>query len=312
MKNSGLRSVGVLFILIVGLTGCMKERRESATKGMVHILVDEEIAPLIQREEEKFEELYTQATIESRTFQARDAIAQFFNVESLRVLAVSRALNEEEKAVMARENLKFTEHKIGIDAVAIIANALNPVTRLRLSQLDSVFRGEITEWKELGWREGGAISLSVADQNSASFEIVSRKVLKGKDFGPVSKLAKNNQEMIGYVAGRREALGMVSICGLKEADDSLNVIELDYPDAPDSLNIRGQFFKPFQAYVYQGFYPLTKDVYIYTRSDNYSVGAGFLTFMTSAPGQKIVLSMGLVPATMPVRLVEITNKDLSP
>jgi phosphate transport system substrate-binding protein len=38
------------------------------------------------------------------------------------------------------------------------------------------------------------------------------------------------------------------------------------------------------------------------------VAAGFLAFVASAPGQKILLNAGLVPATMPVRLVQITQE----
>ena len=62
--------------------------------------------------------------------------------------------------------------------------------------------------------------------------------------------------------------------------------------------------------IYQQYYPLTRDIYIYTRADNYGVAAGFSAFITSAPGQKIVMSSGLVPATMPVRLVQTTSKPV--
>lgn len=40
------------------------------------------------------------------------------------------------------------------------------------------------------------------------------------------------------------------------------------------------------------------------------LGAGFTAFVASERGQRIVLKFGLVPATMPVRLVEIINEEL--
>lgn len=116
--------------------------------------------------------------------------------------------------------------------------------------------------------------------------------------------------MIEYVTSHPNSIGMVSVGWMGEYKDKAKIMELCDPDAPDSLEIRGQFFSPHQAHIYRGYYPLTSDVYIYSRADMYNVAAGFITFITSVPGQKIVLSNGLVPATMPVRLVEITNKSL--
>jgi phosphate transport system substrate-binding protein len=66
-----------------------------------------------------------------------------------------------------------------------------------------------------------------------------------------------------------------------------------------------------QANVYRGFYPLHYGVYIYcTTSDKRDAGPeiGFTTFVASHPGQKIIMDAGLVPATMPIRLVQI-NED---
>src|SRR2546426_7339305 len=34
-----------------------------------------------------------------------------------------------------------------------------------------------------------------------------------------------------------------------------------------SLGIQGKYFKPLQAYVYQGYYPLTRDIDIYSKAD---------------------------------------------
>jgi phosphate transport system substrate-binding protein len=36
------------------------------------------------------------------------------------------------------------------------------------------------------------------------------------------------------------------------------------------------------------------------------LGSGFLTYVANDKGQRVVLKAGLVPATMPVRIVEIT------
>jgi phosphate transport system substrate-binding protein len=58
-----------------------------------------------------------------------------------------------------------------------------------------------------------------------------------------------------------------------------------------------------QASVYNGSYPLVQGIHAYTTSGAYGLPSGFIAFMVSAPGQKIFLNSGLVPATMPVKLI---------
>jgi len=56
---------------------------------------------------------------------------------------------------------------------------------------------------------------------------------------------------------------------------------------------------------------LWREVYILSKEAYTGLGTGFTAFVASERGQRIVLKFGLVPATMPVRLVElIENEDL--
>jgi phosphate transport system substrate-binding protein len=167
-----------------------------------------------------------------------------------------------------------------------------------------------TTWRQLGWRSSpDRVAACLPDQNAGEFEVVATKIIHGQKFGPANR-AGSSPEMLSFVVNHPAALGFVSIGWLGDYKDKVKVLELSDPAAPDSLGIQGQYFTPHQAHIYRGYYPLTSDVYIYSRADMYSVAAGFITFVTSAPGQKIVLNDGLVPATMPVRLVEITDKAL--
>jgi phosphate transport system substrate-binding protein len=311
MRNEGkiLWCVAVSAMLF---GGCFKERKETPTKGYTSILVGESVAPVMQQEKEKFEELYREASIHLSVMPSREALVKFFNEETTKVVVVSRSLNDEERMIAKRDKLVFQEHKIAVDAVAIIVNTENPVTKLRTTELDSILRGFITTWKPFGWRKSNAaIEICLPNQNSSTFEVVQTKVLHGHPFGTIAKMVNSSTEMIQYVTTHSNALGMVGLVWLSQYRDTVKVLELSDPSAPDSLRIAGQYFAPFQAHVYRRYYPLTREVYIYSKADNYSVAAGFITFVASAPGQKIILNSGMVPATMPIRLVEITKKELT-
>lgn len=299
----------LLFVLVPLLClGCTEERKETPTKGHVTIVTAESVAPMMKSEKSEFEELYPEAHVELVVAATREAVARFFN-DSIKVIVTSRPFNTEELAVAKKANIELGEYKIAVDGIAIIVHPSNPVKGLRTTQMDSIFRGVITGWKDVaGPKFGGTIELCLPSRNSGTTEIVSQKILKGKEFGRSVMVTDSTPAMIRYIAQHQYAIGMTGLNWLPDSEKSVSVVELADPNAPDSLGTRGKFFRPYQAYVYQHYYPLTRDIFIYSRTDPYSVGNGFVAFVTSAPGQKIVLNSGLVPATMPVRLVELTNK----
>jgi phosphate transport system substrate-binding protein len=295
--------------LIVWFAGCEKERNEMPTKGHVTMVVSESVAPLIEKEKKTFEELYTQAHVELQVTTAREAIARLFN-DSITIIVSSRPLNNEEREVAKRANLTIGEYKIAYDGIAVIVNTMNGITQLRMTQLDSIFRGKLTQWKSAGSDLSSGIEVCVPERNSGTFEFAVTHILKkGDSLAVPSMRVKSELEMINVVAGHPSAIGIVGLDWLNDNKEKVKTLELADTEAPDSL-LRGKYFGPHPAYVYQKYYPLTREIFIYSRADNYGVAAGFTSFITSGPGQKIILNEGLVPATMPIRLVETTSKPM--
>ena len=303
----------IVGLLTGGIFSCSSERQETPTKGRSSIIVSESVLPAIRQEKEKFENLYDQAKITMQTTTTRDAIVQFFNCDTIKLVVSSRPLNEEERSVAKRYKLEFDSYKVAIDGIAIIVHNENPIAQLRTTQLDSIFRGEITKWSAVGWKSSGkSISICLPDQNSGEFEIIGTRILHGGKFTPVDTIVHTSPEMIVYVSRHPSSIGIVGMSWLKQYPEKVKVLALSDPAAPESLGLRGKYFTPHQAYVYQNYYALPSEVYIYSRTDLYSVGSGFISFMMSAAGQQIILYNGLVPTTMPVRLVELTNKGIQP
>ena len=71
----------------------------------------------------------------------------------------------------------------------------------------------------------------------------------------------------------------------------------------------GTRYKPYQAYVAQGLYPYTRKVYIISREARTGLGTGFSSFVAGDVGQKIILKMGVLPASMPVRIVGFRDNN---
>jgi ABC-type phosphate transport system substrate-binding protein len=75
----------------------------------------------------------------------------------------------------------------------------------------------------------------------------------------------------------------------------------------DTTLVPGQFFSPAQAHVLRKYYPISREVYMYTREVRKDVGYGFIAYVKDRKGQQNFLNRGLVPAATPVRIVGLTS-----
>jgi phosphate transport system substrate-binding protein len=64
-------------------------------------------------------------------------------------------------------------------------------------------------------------------------------------------------------------------------------------------------YLPYQAYIYDGSYPLFRSMYMTTTAVNGTVAHGFYSFVTSFRGQKIIQMTGILPATVQPRMVNL-------
>ncbi len=207
---NGLKNKYYIFtcvvIAAVWFAGCESERKESPTKGHVTMISSESVAPLIQQEKKTFEELYPQAHVELLVASAREAIARLFN-DSITVVVSSRQLNAEEREVQKRANLTIGEWKIAYDGVAVIVNSENALTRLRTTQLDSIFSGKITRWKSAGSDLSSEIEVCLPNRNSGTFEFAVARILKNNDtLAPPAMVVQSSLEMINFVAKHQSAI----------------------------------------------------------------------------------------------------------
>jgi phosphate transport system substrate-binding protein len=134
----------------------------------------------------------------------------------------------------------------------------------------------------------------------------------------INKLSENcfalnsNKAVIDYVIKQRNTIGVIGVNWISDKDDTTSVNFLKSVKVFEiAVTDTSEFYKPYQAYIALKNYPLWREVFIISKEAYTGLGTGFTSFVASERGQRIVLKFGLVPATMPVRLVElIENEDL--
>jgi phosphate transport system substrate-binding protein len=298
----------LLTLLVLG--GCTKEPGSTKiTEGQLVVECDEAVFPVFEKVVAEFREQYKDAQLTLRSVEAREAIADFYN-DSVRVIISARPFNKEEREMLNAAKIDVQESHVAQAAIALIAHKETPGERIRMTEADSIFGGERTRWGTGG--RGAIIELVVGDINSSTNEVFRATLRGGRRFTLSASPTKSSRVIVDYVAKTRNTLGIVGVAWLKGYDERVKIMELGGPAyRPDTTHLPGQYYSPAQAYVFQGYYPLAAPVMIYSRAYARDLGLGFISFVVGPVGQKIITREGLVPVTMPVRIVQLTSERVN-
>jgi phosphate transport system substrate-binding protein len=228
--------------------------------------------------------------------------------DSVRLAVVTRRFTQEEKDYFKKIKITPTELDVAISAVALIVHQDNPDTLINMDQIRALLQGKINRWSELGGRNNDGIKIVFDNPNSGLIRHLKDSVAQVETLPANTFAVKNNEAVIDYVSQNKNALGLIGLEWISDKDDSTSNSFLNRVTvmsvADDSTH-----FKPYQAYLALKYYPLARRVTMLSREARKGLASGFMAFVASERGQRIVLKAGLVPVTMPLRVVEIDRRD---
>ncbi len=278
---------------------------ETPTRGNIKISVDESFHLLYDTQLYTFESLYPDAKIKSFYKPEIDVLADFMN-DSVRTIVLTRDLTKAEKDYLSAQKYVARTTKVAHDALALIVNKANPDTLILDIQFADIFRGKITNWKQINPNSTDRPINVVFDNNkSGNVRYFREKFNLTEKFPSNCFAVNNNAEVIKYVKDNRSALGIISVNWISDTQDSLSEKFLEDVRIMEVGTDPKNYCKPYQGYIAEGSYPFCRDVYMISRETFSGLGTGFASFVAGDQGQRIILKSGLVPATMPIRLIEI-------
>ena len=226
---------------------------------------------------------------------------------TIRHTPLARRLNRGESDAL--KEVPIEQYHVAQSAVAVITHRSNPVQELRVGQLDSIYAGLVQTWPGRGRTAG--IDAVIGGLNSSTNEVFRDSIMHGRGFGPAVGTKTPSGAVVQYVGAGRDAIGIVGLDWVRGGGDGVKTVALSRPGVRlDSTQAPGLAYSPAQAYVYKGYYPLSTPVVMYLRTASRDIALGFISFVAGAEGQKIFVKNGLVPVTMPVRLVQLTSEQL--
>lgn len=313
--TTGIKLLSIGFLMTVITAGCssggQKQLDETPTRGNIRIAVDESFQPLIDTEVYTFTSLYQNAFVKPLYMPEVDVV-NYFMRDSVKVIVTSRKLNEDQIAYLKEQLIVVRSVTFAWDALALITNRDNPDTLLTYNNVADIFQGKVKEWKELDSRSKlGKISVIFDNTKSGNIRYFKERFEISDSLGDNFFAVNSNAEVIEFVSRNPDALGIISVNWVSDKDDPqstlflsrVNVLAIAQEFAND-----GSYYRPHQGFIADKSYPFIREVYMTSRETFAGLGSGFIQWATGEQGQRIVLKSGLVPATMPVRLVQVRTE----
>ncbi|HWP81131.1 MAG TPA: phosphate ABC transporter substrate-binding protein [Bacteroidota bacterium] len=200
------------------------------------------------------------------------------------IAASSRPMkaNEKEK-LKQRFNTLGVEIKAARDGLAVYLHESNPVKELSLPQIKAIYTGKITNWKEVGG-EDAKIILYSRENNSGTYVYFKDNVLEGADFVATAQNLPGTASVVNAVAKDKYGIGYGGAAYAK----GIRMISVKRDD-------RSPAYEPNLENIKSGKYPISRFLYLYTRTRPAGALKAFVDWVLSSEGQEIVTRVGYFP-----------------
>lgn len=199
------------------------------------------------------------------------------------IAQASRKIKFSEKQKLKDSGKEAVEVIIAYDALAVVVHPSNKVGKLTREQLEGVFTGKITNWKELGGDDLKIIPYS-RETSSGTYEFFKESVLKNKNYvnGIMSMPATG--AIIQSVSQTKGAIGYVGLAYLNKEVKALSV----------SYDAGKTFAAPSVANAKNKTYPVVRPLYFYYEAKVDKSTKVFIDYVLSPIGQKAVAEIGFI------------------
>ena len=185
----------------------------------------------------------------------------------------SRELKDEEKAEGLQETI------LAIDGIAIIVHTDNTVADLTIEQIASIFKGEVTNWSEVGGNDGEIVCMGREESSGTrdGFE----SITDTEDACVYRQELTSNGAVLTAVSENPNAIGYVSLSSVK--------------DTVKAISVGG--VAPSEATIKDGSYAVQRPFVLVTKEGVAlsETAQEFFNFATASAANEIISAAGVVP-----------------
>ena len=167
------------------------------------------VLPIAQQTAERFMKLNPNARVTVTGGGTGVGISALLD-ETTDIAMASRGIKFSEKMKAKAAGEELAEITIAYDALAVVVHPSNPVKQLTRRQLEDIFRGKITNWKQVGGDDRKIVVYS-RETSSGTYEFFKESVLKNKNYMSSSLSMPATGAIIQSVSQTRGAIGYVGL-----------------------------------------------------------------------------------------------------
>jgi phosphate transport system substrate-binding protein len=197
----------------------------------------------------------------------------------------SRKIKPDEAAALSSLGDMYSsasEHVLGLDGIAVIVNAANPVNALTKEQIAEIFSGDMADWSQVGMGRG-EIKVYARDDKSGTYDTFKNLVLASKALAPNAQRIEDSNALSEAVASDPNGVGFVGLPYVHSA----KAIAVSEKGA--------RALQPTRLTVATEDYPLSRRLYLYTPANPQNkFTRKFVEFALSKQGQDVVGAGGFV------------------
>jgi len=199
------------------------------------------------------------------------------------IATASRKMKFDEKVKCQESGKAIVEKVIAFDALAIIVNPSNPVSKLTRQQLEGIFTGKITNWKQVGGADLKITPYS-RETSSGTYDFIKEYVLLNKNYMSSILSMPATGAIVQSVSQTKGAIGYVGLAYLNKSVKAIHV----------SFNGK-TFIAPSMKTAMDKTYPIIRPLFFYYDKKKEKSYLPLVNFVLSAEGQAIVEKVGYVP-----------------
>lgn len=325
-------SLIIVVAMAASFTSCNKGKKTkaSAVSGLCKVLCDESFKNVLDDEIDVFEFSYKDASVLARYIDEAAALDSLLN-EKANLIITYRDLTPNQKKILKGQGRAYRSRRIAVDAVALIVNNANDIDFVSVNDIADIMTGKSKKWGDVypTKLKNEPIKVVFDKNRSGVLHYMKDKFNNGNDL-PIEFFAQgSSQEVFDAVKKTKNAIGVIGVSWITtDMKSTATTIEEKYAELEsgetsrqetkftDEIKVLGvrteeslKDYKPYQAYIFDGSYPLTREIFAIDASPLGTLDHDFFVFLTGSIGQKIILQTGISPAAVPVRIVNVGGEE---
>ena len=296
-----------IFFLFFILPACGENKidpdLDTRAKGKINISADESFKPVIEAQVQVYEADYPDVKLNVHYKPEADCLNDLL-VDSVRMIIVTRYISPDEKRFL-EDSLKISPDQMmmAYDAIAVITHPDEEIHQFTMQDIKGILQGKFRK---------NLIPVFDGLKATSTVRFIVDSVLRGDSLTSKALAARSSEEVVDYVSKNPAAIGFIGVSWIGNKDDAqqqsfltkVRLAELE------CKGLTGQYVQPIQVNIYNGLYPLIRELVFILKENHKGLGFGFTDFMTSERGQLIFRRAYLVPGYLPfiVRPTKLRDK----